>query len=259
MFGNHFYNEGIRRLTIAFGQIFNNIQIQRKNSTGAVTARQKVPLAYASRERYLQRLDQQPDLQNISFATVLPRMSFEMTGLAFDSSRNIQKMNKFKRVKSGTDGKEVMYNYTPVPYNINYSLNIFTATTESGLQIVEQILPYFQPDYTVTINAVPDLNLKRDVPIVFSSLSYSDDNSGRAENRRIISHTLSFEAKTYLFGPLTNQKVIKQTQSDLYTDAPEAEAVEQRIIVVPNPVSADIDDDFGFTTTITNYNDTSAT
>ena len=195
MFGSHFYNEGIRRLTIGFGQLFNNIIVQNKSSTGAVTKRYRVPLAYAPKEKFLVRLDEQANLNNREFAITLPRMGFEMTGLSYDPSRKLNKMQKFKQVKAGEDGKVMDYNYTPVPYNVNYTLNIFTATAENGLIIVEQILPFFQPDYTVTVNMVPDLNIKRDVPIVLNSVNYEDSYDGTFTNRRAVIYTLSFTPK----------------------------------------------------------------
>jgi len=256
MFGSHFYNEGIRRLTIGFGQLFNNIIVQNKSSTGAVTKRYRVPLAYAPKEKFLVRLDEQANLNNREFAVTLPRMGFEMTGLSYDSTRKLNKMQKFKQVKTGEDGKVMDYNYTPVPYNVNYTLNIFTATAENGLIIVEQILPFFQPDYTVTVNMVPDLNIKRDVPIVLNSVDYQDSYDGSFTNRRAVIYTLSFTAKTYLFGPMANSKVIKEVQDDLYTDTEKPPATrEERIIITPNPANADADDDFGFTTQILSFSD----
>ncbi len=255
MFGTHFYNEGVRKLVIGFGQIFNNIFIQNTSSTGAVTKRLRVPLAYAPKEKFLARLDQQANLDDRQFAIVLPRMSFEMTGLSFDPSRKLNKMNKVVRVKTNEeDGKVMNFNYSPVPYNVDFTLNIFTATAENGLQIVEQILPYFQPDYTVTVRVIPELNLVRDVPIVLGQVSYEDSYTGDFERRRAVIYTLNFTAKTYLYGPMSNQKVIKSTQADLHTDLPEASR-EERIIVVPNPANADADDDFGFTTTFQNFTD----
>ena len=255
MFGTHFYNEGMRKLTIAFGQLFNNIIIQNTSSTGAVTKRIRVPLAYAPKEKFLVRLDQQADLENRNFAVVLPRMGFELTGLTYDANRKLNKMNKVRRVKTNeADGKKMNYNYTPVPYNIDFTLNIFTATAENGLQIVEQILPYFQPDYTITIKAVPELEIVRDIPIILNNVNYEDSYTGNFDRRRAVIYTLNFTAKTYLYGPMTNQSVIKSTQSDLMTDMPNASR-EERVIVVPKPTTADADDDFGFTTTISFHDD----
>ena len=254
MFGTYFYNESMRRMTIAFGQIFNNIQIKRTDSTGAVVQSIPVPLAYGPKEKFLVRLDQQADLENREFAIVLPRMSFEISEIKYDGSRKLTRVQKYKTVKTDADGKILNYNYTPVPYDISYNLNIFTATAESGLQIVEQILPFFQPDYTVTINQVPELNIKRDVPIILNTIQYEDSYNGSFTQRRAVIYTLSFTAKTYLYGPASTQKVIKEVQSDLYTDTP-VSTRETRIVITPNPTSADANDDFGFTTTITDFTD----
>ena len=252
MFG-HFYNQGMRKMTVAFGQVFNNIQIKRQGSDSTIQSI-RVPLAYAPKEKFLVRLDQQPNLDEREFAITLPRMGFEISGIEYDGSRKLTKIQKFKSVKTGSDGQVMNYNYMPVPYNISYNLYCFTATAEGGLQIVEQILPYFQPDYTVTINVVPEMGIKRDVPIVLNNINYEDSYSGDFESRRAVIYTLNFTAKTYLYGPASTQKVIRETQADMHTDLPAATR-EERITVVPNPESADADDDFGFTTTISFFQD----
>ena len=256
MFGNYFYNESMRRMTIGFGQIFNNIQIKRKDDTGKVIQTIRVPLAYGPKEKFLVRLDQQSSLNNREFAITLPRMGFEISSIAYDPTRKLTRIQKFKQVKSGKEGKVLDFNYTPVPYNISYNLFSFTASAEAGLQIIEQILPFFQPDYTVTINAIPDLSIKRDIPIILNSVNYEDTYSGDFTTRRAVIYTLNFTAKTYLFGPSTSQKVIKTVQTDQYSDTDTVnKARESRIIVVPDPTTADADDDFGFTTTIDFFED----
>ena len=256
MFGKHFYNQSLRRLTIAFGQIFNNVIVQTKSSTGAVTKRMRVPLAYAPKEKFIQRLEQQANLdKGRTFAITLPRMGFELTGLKYDANRKLNKMQKTVRVRS-SDSTVHNFNYSPVPYDISFSLYSFTATAENGLQIVEQILPYFQPDYTVTINAIPELNIKRDVPIVLDEVQYEDTYDGDFNKRRAVIYTLNFTAKTYLYGPMAQSKVIRQSQADLGTSTDAPLSREERIIVIPNPESADADDDFGFTTKISFYDDT---
>ena len=256
MFGTHFYNEGLRKLTIAFGQLFNNVVIQNTSSTGAVTKRIRVPLAYAPKEKFLVRLEQQANLQeDRAVAVTLPRLGFEITGLAYDPSRKINKMQKMRRVKTNEEGKKLNFNYAPVPYNINFSLYSFTATAENGLQIIEQILPFFQPEYTVTMNVVPELSIARDIPIVLNSVNYEDSYNGEFTTRRAVIYTLSFTAKTYLYGPMNNQGVIKTVQSDLGADTDSPLTREERIVVVPNPTTADADDDFGFTTTISSFDD----
>ena len=256
MFGTYFYNESMRRMTIGFGQIFNNIQIKRKNDAGKVIQTIRVPLAYGPKEKFLVRLDQQSSLNNREFAITLPRMGFEISNIAYDPTRKLTRIQKFKRVKSGKDGKVLDFNYTPVPYNISYNLYSFTASAEAGLQIIEQILPFFQPDFTVTINAIPTLDIKRDIPIILNSVNYEDTYSGDFTTRRAVIYTLNFTAKTYLFGPSTSQKVIKTVQTDQYSDTDRVnKARESRIIVVPDPTTADADDDFGFTTTIDFFED----
>jgi len=256
MFGTHFYNEGLRKLTIAFGQIFNNVIIQNTSSTGAITKRIRVPLAYAPKEKFLVRIEQQANLQSDrEVAVTLPRMGFEITGLQYDATRKINKMQKTIRVKSGEDGKVRNYNYAPVPYNISFNLYSFTATAENGLQIIEQILPYFQPEYTVTMNVIPELDIKRDIPIILNSVNYEDTYNGEFTQRRAVIYTLSFTAKTYLYGPMSKQGVIKTVQSDLGSDTDSPLTREERIVITPNPTTADADDDFGFTTTISSFND----
>tara|TARA_B100000902_G_scaffold191863_1_gene183360 strand:+ start:13849 stop:14655 length:807 start_codon:yes stop_codon:yes gene_type:complete len=257
MFGTHFYNQSLRRLTIAFGQIFNNIVVQTKSSTGAVTKRMRVPLAYAPKEKFMTRLEQQANLdKGRTFAITLPRMGFELVGLKYDPNRKLNKLQKTVRVKS-SDSTVHNFNYTPVPYDISFNLYSFTATAENGLQIIEQILPYFQPDYTVTINAIPELNIKRDVPIILNNVDYADTYDGGYNTRRAVVYTLSFTAKTYLYGPMSQSKVIRKSQSDIYTDTDTInKAREERIITIPKPENANADDDFGFTTTISFFNDT---
>ena len=243
-------------MTIAFGQLFNNIQIKRKDSNDSVIQSIRVPLAYAPKEKFLTRLDQQPDLDSREFAITLPRMSFEISTIEYDASRKLNRLQKFKKVKTSAEGKTLDFNYMPVPYNISYTLNVFTATAEGGLQIIEQILPYFQPDYTVTVNAIPGLDIKRDVPIILNGVNYEDSYSGDYTTRRAVIYTLTFTAKTYLFGPAQTQGVVKKVQADLYSDTDRNnKAREERIIIEPNPTSADADDDFGFTTTIESYTD----
>ena len=256
MFGTYFYNESMRRMTIGFGQIFNNIQIKRKNDAGKIIQTIRVPLAYGPKEKFLVRLDQQASLDNREFAITLPRMGFEISSIAYDPTRKLTRVQRFKRVKANKDGKVLDFNYTPVPYNISYNLYSFTASAEAGLQIIEQILPFFQPDFTVTINAIPTLDIKRDIPIILNSVNYEDTYNGDFTTRRAVIYTLNFTAKTYLFGPSTSQKVIKTVQTDQYSDTDRVnKARESRIIVVPSPTTADADDDFGFTTTIDFFED----
>jgi len=215
-----------------------------------------VPLAYAPKEKFLVRLEQQANLQDDREVSItLPRLGFEITGLSYDATRKLTKMQKTVRVKSNEEGKKLNFNYTPVPYNISFSLYSFTATAENGLQIVEQILPFFQPDYTVSIRVIPEMNLIRDVPIILNGVNYEDTYNGEFTQRRAVIYTLNFTAKTYIYGPMSNQGIIKTVQADLGADTDPKLSRDERIIVVPNPTTADADDDFGFTTTISSFND----
>ena len=164
-------------------------------------------------------------------------------------------MQKFKKVK-GAKASQLDTQYMPVPYNIDFELYILSKQSDDALQIVEQILPYFQPDYTVTINDNTDMGIKRDVPVILNSIAYEDDYQGDFASRRAIIYTLSFTAKFYLYGPVTSSKVIKTVQVDQYTDMPDQSPKrEQRYSVTPNPTTADADDDFGFSETTSFFQD----
>tara|TARA_R100000030_G_scaffold31191_2_gene22836 strand:+ start:623 stop:1435 length:813 start_codon:yes stop_codon:yes gene_type:complete len=249
MLTDSFYHEVVRKTVVAFGSLFNNLYVVRKNNTGKVIQRMKVPLAYGPKQKFLTRLDQDAsrtaaDVQKTSIT--LPRLGFEMTGLSYDATRKLNRVQKFKKVK-GADNKSMTSQYMPVPYNIGFTLYCMAKNSDDALQIVEQILPYFQPDYTVTLNSIPSMEIVRDVPIILNDVSYEDSYDGDFTTRRVIMYTLSFTAKNYLYGPVTSQKVIKSVQVDQYTDMPvNAPKREQRLVVTPDPVDSDGDDNFGF-------------
>jgi len=248
MLGTQYYHETIRKVVVAFGTMFNNISLVRKNGDGKVIQSMKVPLAYGPRQKFLVRLAEDPDLTK-QVAVTLPRIGFEINGLTYDPSRKLNRIQKFKKTKTG-NSKKLETQYMPVPYNVGFELYILAKNSDDALQIVEQILPYFQPEYTLTLNDMAEMGIKRDVPIVLNSISYEDDYEGDFANRRALIYTLSFTAKFYLYGPVTSQSVIKTVQVDQFTDLPDnAPKREQRLVVTPNPVTADADDDFGFNET----------
>ena len=254
MLGQQFYHETTRKVVVAFGTLFNDIHLVRKDNSGTIQQSMKVPLAYGPRQKYLVRLNDDPDLSK-STAVTLPRIGFEIAGISYDPARKLQRVQKFKKVK-GAKASQLDTQYMPVPYNIDFELYILSKQSDDALQIVEQILPYFQPDYTVTINDNTDMGIKRDVPVVLNSIGYEDDYQGDFASRRAIIYTLSFTAKFYLYGPVTSSKVIKTVQVDQYTDMPDqAPKREQRYTVTPNPTSADADDDFGFSETTSFFQD----
>ena len=258
MFKDAQYHELIRKTIVAFGTLFNDLYIYRRASTGKINQKMKVPLAYGPKQKFLARIDQDStrgadDVK--STALTLPRIGFELTGLTYDPSRKLNRIQKFKKVK-GADTKSMTNVYMPVPYNVSFTLFTMAKNSEDALQIVEQILPMFQPDYTVSLNVMPSLDIVRDVPIILNDVTYEDSYDGTFTDRRVLMYTLSFTAKMYLYGPVSSTKVIKQVQVDQYTNTSTATANrEQRYVVTPNPTTADADDDFGFTTTISSFND----
>jgi hypothetical protein len=211
---NVYYHGIIRKCIVGFGSLFSDIYIDRREGdsvTGAVIQRLQIPLAYAPKEKWIVRLEQDPTLENNVYTT-LPRMSFEIIGYNYDPSR---KVNRMQQIKCGDGTGSVSTMYTPVPYNIDLSLYILTKTQEDGLQIIEQILPTFTPEYTLTLNAVPDMNVKLDVPIVLNSVSVQDDYDGDFQTRRFVTHTLSFQMKMNLFGPISGQGIIDTVNANV--------------------------------------------
>ena len=254
MLGQQFYHETIRKVIIAFGTLFNDIQLVRKDNNGTITQTMKVPLAYGPREKFLVRLREDADLTK-QVAITLPRIGFEIQNLSYDSVRKLSRVQKFKKVKGSTE-KQLDTQYMPVPYNLDIELYVMAKQSDDALQVVEQILPYFQPDYTLTINDMSDMGIKKDVPIILNGISYEDSYDGDFETRRALIYTLSFTTKFYLYGPVTSSKVIKTVQVDQYANLQDqAPKREQRYTVTPDPTTADADDDFGFNETVSFFQD----
>lgn len=248
MLGTYFYHEIIRRTVVAFGTLFNNINIQHKNSSDLTISEIKVPLAYGPIQKFLSRIEQQPEL-NKPIAMTLPRMAFEMTSIQYDSTRKASITQSFKAL----DGNKLKKVYLPVPYNIGFQLNLMTRIQDDALQVVEQILPFFQPAFNLTVDLVNSIGEKRDIPIVLDSVSFTDDYEGDFSTRRILIYTFNFTAKTYLFGPIadTTDGLIRKVQVDYYADSNIATAKrEMRYTVTPDPIDADPNDDFGFNESI---------
>ena len=211
MLGQQFYHETMRKVVVAFGTIFNNINIVRTNSSGAVTQSMKVPLAYGPKQKFLTRLKEDPNL-NKKVALTLPRMGFEISGISYDPSRKLNSIQKVKKTNTSTEGKTLSSQYMPVPYNMDFELVVMAKSSDDALQIVEQILPFFQPDYTITLNDNTAMGTTRDVPIILTGVSYEDTYDGDFNDRRVLTYALSFTAKFYLYGPVTEQKVNKTVQ-----------------------------------------------
>lgn len=253
MLGTYFYHEIIRKTIVAFGTLFNELYIRHLDENDDTYSEIKVPLAYGPSQKFLSRLQQQADL-NKPIQITLPRMSFEMVSLEYDPSRKTGITQTFK----ASDGQNLKKVFMPVPYNIGFELNIISKLNDDALQIIEQILPYFQPSFNISVNLVNSIGEKRDVPVVLDNISFTDDYEGDFSTRRLLIYTLNFTAKTFMFGPIsaTTDGFIRKIQVDSYTNTDVSIAKrEMRYTLTPDPESADYDDDFGFSETWEYFDD----
>ena len=212
----YFSNKSIRNLVVSFGSLFNNLHIRRQNKSDGSTEFMRVPLAYGSKEKYLRRIDEGGSITNEDGQIVsmtLPRMSFEISSIEYDNARKRQTVEKLLARSKGsltdsTDDSKLKYTYSEVPYDINFDLHIMTKFMDDGLQIIEQILPYFTPEFTVTINPT-DLHTKTDIPIVLTNVTQEEDFEGDFDARRALTWTLSFNCKSYVYGRIRDNEVIR--------------------------------------------------
>ena len=259
MLGSHFYNETIRKTVIAFGTLFNNLEIKRIDpSDNSIIEQQKVPLAYGPKQKFIVRLEENSELRKVSIT--LPRLYFEMTGVEYDSSRKTSPIQKYKTIIND-NGSEVKVQYVPIPYNLSFELGLIAKSQDDALQMLEQILPYFQPSFSLTLNMIPEMDEKRDVAIVLNNISYEDTWDDSFLQRRYITYTLNFTAKTYLYGPYNTSSVIKkaiihETIGDIdvnrrvitrtYTPKATTDINEDGVIDGLDDLLLTADDDFGF-------------
>lgn len=206
------YHAIIKKVIIAFGRVFSDIKITREDEKGVVQQTIVVPIAYAPKEKWIVRLEQDPNLDKHTYTT-LPRLSFEITGYAYDSARKVNKMSKINCYKDSKSSSVL----SPVPYNIDISMYVLTKNQEDAMQILEQILPVFNPEYNLSIIAVPELNIIQDVPLVLNNVTVSDEYEGDFQTRRFVNHTLNFTIKTNIFGPAVNQNVILDSNVNINT------------------------------------------
>ena len=254
MLGTTFYNESIKKTIVGFGTLFNNINIERSDASGNKET-VKIPLAYASRSRMVQVLEPSGGVGQThpEVRVKLPRMSFEWTSLAYDSARKLNTLQRTATIVS-SDNSKLTYRWQRVPYTIDFQLGIYVDTTEDGLKIVEQILPFFTPEFTLTINDV----VKTDMPIVLTGVSQEDQWEGDFLQERVVIWTLDFQAKTYLYGPEKSSKIITEIITQQYAnifdtfDDPTASILSQagsRVTITPDPTTADADDSYTYTET----------
>src|SRR6056300_684929 len=207
--GKTFYNEHIRKAIIAFGTVFNNINIERKNGDGDIIQTLRVPLAYSTKQKFLSRIEQIPTVESRGeVAIVLPRMGFEITSLQYDAQRKISPIQVHKKATSSATS--VAKTFVSTPYDLSLSLFIFAKNQEDGLRIIEQILPYFNPDFNITVNDLPQMGIKRDIKITLESVSYEDQYEGDYNTRQSIVWTLNFAMKLNYYGFVSNQGLIKK-------------------------------------------------
>lgn len=240
MLSSHpFYHKNIKKAIIAFGSLFSDVKIIRSNADGSDTQTIMVPIAQAPKEKWLVRIESDPNLENHTYIT-LPRMSFEITGLSYDPSRRVNRLNKIACI--GPDGKAAA-TYSPVPYNLDISLYILTKTQEDAFQIVEQILPYFTPEFTLGVRAIEEPDVIVDIPIILNSVSLQDDYDGDFETRRFVTYTLTFTMKLNLFGEVdTNKGVITKTIVQIGTNDNRFVDPEQEVTIINtgNPATGEI-------------------
>ena len=270
--GDPFYFSTIRKYIILFGTLFNNIHITRTDKDGKITHVEKVPITYGPKDKSLSRVIQDPNIDRQTAIYPLPMMSFEMTNFNYDASRKLQTINRIAKVNPDDKSKN-KYQYNPVPWNIGFQLSILVKNAEDGNKIVEQILPYFTPDWTTSVHLIPEMNVIMDIPVVLNNVNLDDVYEGDFDKRRSLVWTLNFTLKGYIYGPVKTSKVIKYANTEFFmttsepitanTSIPVASFVQVQPGLLANgsptsnsslsiPVSDIIaTDDFGFVTTTT--------
>jgi len=210
-----FYFSTIRKYVILFGTLFNGIYISRTDKNGNVTMVERVPIGYGPKDKMLARVVQDPNIDRPTATYPLPMMAFEMTGFDYDGSRKLQTINRIAVVDPDDKSKN-KYQYMPVPYNINFQLSILVKNAEDGNKIVEQILPYFTPDWTTTVHLIPEMNVTMDIPVILNRVNLEDVYEGDFKERRTKVWNLDFTLKGYLYGPVKKTKVIKFANTEFF-------------------------------------------
>lgn len=240
----------IRKGVIAFGNLFNNIHIDRKDASGNTVQTLKVPLAYAPRNKFIARIEAQPNSFEQSFETYLPRMGFEMTGIQYDPSRRVSFMQQNRAVN--TTNNTLNTQYAPTPYNVGVNLYVYTKNQDDGLQVIEQILPYFNPDFNLSIHAMPALDIKNDLMIQLDQIQYEDDYEGDFTQRRAIIWTLNFTMKLNFFGPISKQGIIKTVNVETFAN-PDITNKQMSYTVSVNPLTSLPGDNITFVETFEEF------
>lgn len=250
MLDQRFYWGTTRKAIVAFGNMFNSITIDRKDADGNSVESLRIPLAYVPKQKFLARIQQQPSLDDRQTQVVLPRMSFEMISLNYDFNRKISPIQQNRAINSTANTLDTQY--APTPYNIQVALYIYAKNQDDGLQIVEQILPYFNPDYNLTMKTIPQMGIKNDLPILLEGITFEDTYEGDFSDRRSIIWTLTFTMKLNYYGPINKQGIIKKVVTSTYSD--QALTNKQTTITVqPDPLTAKPGDNIGFIETFEDF------
>ena len=241
MLGRYFYHQIFRKSIIAFGSVFNNIVVKRKVpgvKEQATLESFKVPIQYGPYQKYLAMIAAEPTPERQGVQITLPRMSFEIKGLSYDGSRKVSPTTFMKSLPtqgSVEEKKPVQYKqYMPVPYNLQVELSILSKNQDDGLQIIEQILPYFRPEFTTNVRLIPEMNVVVDTPVVLQDVSIEDTYEGDFDTRRALVYNLTFSVKAYLYGPVTNSGIIKRAVTNLFVDIPPGTPKTEQITITPS-------------------------
>lgn len=270
MFNQLFYFQTIRKYVTLFGTLFNEISITKENSTtGRLEQLIRVPITYAPKEKMLARLQMDPNIDRPSATVTLPYMSFEMTSVSYDNDRKLRTTGRIS-AKDSSNPNKLKYQYNPVPYNFGFRLYVYVKNAEDGTKIVEQILPYFTPDFTVSVNLIPEMDVTMEVPVIMNSIYQEDTYEGDFRERRAIIWTLDFTLKGYIYGPIKKSAIIKYANTVFYVpgattnieDAPGETPYHHYTIITPgltangqptsnaaasiSPLEIEVDDDFGY-------------
>jgi len=240
MFETPYYNQHIRNLVSVFGTLFNDLKVQKRDSLGNILETNKVPLSYGPKQKFIARLKEEPNLSS-SIALKLPRMAFEITSMDYDSTAKLNKQIK-DTYAHPTDSYKRQYLRTYAPYNVGFQLSILAKNMDEGLQIVEQILPLFQPDYTVTIIENNNIDRKTDIPFVLQSVDISEDYEGDFESRRSIIYTLDFTTKLRFYQAVHEAGVIKHVDANITDTTVTPQILLETINVDVDPATANKED-----------------
>lgn len=241
----HFYHQHIRKAIIAFGTIFNQITVKRFNADEEIVQSIRVPLSYSPKNKFLARIAEVPSTTTQAAAIILPRMGFEITGLQYNPARKINLLTKNVAVGQGEDPNTLRTQFTSTPYDMNVSLYIMAKNQDDGLQIIEQIIPFFNPDFCVTVNDIPSMGIKRDLQIILDNIAYEDNYEGDYLQRRSIIWTINFTLGLNLYGPVEQQNIIRTSIANTYTDIDQPN-YQQQYQVTTNPNDATVVDDWDY-------------